>query len=99
MKQFYTPEAIDDLKRLREFIEIKNRMAAKKASINLREGISKLIAFPNIGLTVNKAPYPETIRDLYVSTYTVRYLLQNNEVFILRIWHNKENEKSKSTCI
>ena len=93
MNLFYTPEAIGDLQRLKKFIEDKNELAAKKVSINLREGISKLITFPNIGLPVRKAPDPESIRDLYVSNYTVRYLLQSNGIYILRIWHNKENEK------
>ena len=93
MNLFYTPEAIDDLQRLKEFIETKNPLAAKKVSIELREGIMKLISFPKIGLPVSKAPDPETIRDLYISNYTVRYLLQNEGIFILRLWHNKENEK------
>ena len=93
MNLFYTPESIGDLQRLKKFIEIKNPLAAKKASVTLREGISKLIAFPNIGLPVSNAPDPETIRDLYVSNYTVRYLLQDKAIYILRVWHNKENEK------
>jgi len=93
MNLFYTPEAIDDLQRLKEFIEIKNPLAAKKVSIELREGIIKLIAFPKIGLPESRAPDPESIRDLYINNYTVRYLLQNEEIVILRVWHNKENEK------
>jgi plasmid stabilization system protein ParE len=93
MNLYYTPESIGDLQRLKEFIEIKNTLAAKKISITLREGINNLITFPIIGLPVSKAPEPETIRDLYVSNYTVRYLLQNESIYILRIWHNKENEK------
>ena len=93
MKLFYTPEAISDLQRLKEFIEIKNPLAARKASITLREGIDKLISFPKIGLPVTNAPNPEIIRDLYVSNYTVRYLIQTQTIYILRIWHNKENEK------
>lgn len=93
MNLFYTPEAINDLQRLKSFIEIKNPLAAKKASLNLREGIDKLVAFPKIGLPVSKAPNPEVILDLYVSSYTVRYLIHNQTIIILRIWHNKENEK------
>jgi len=94
MKLFYTPEAIKDLQRLKTFIEIKNPLAARKASLNLREGIDKLVPFPKIGLPVSKAPDPQVIRDLYVSNYTVRYLIQKQVIIILRIWHNKENEKN-----
>ncbi|MCP5035707.1 MAG: type II toxin-antitoxin system RelE/ParE family toxin, partial [Actinomycetia bacterium] len=37
---------------------------------------------------------PEQIRDLYVGNYTVRYLIINEVIYILRIWHGKENEKN-----
>ena len=94
MRLLYTPEAISDLQRLKNFIEQKNPLAARKASITLREGIDKLVIFPKIGLPVNRAPNPEVIRDLYVSDYTVRYLIQNQSINVLRIWHNKENEKN-----
>ena len=93
MRIFYTPEAINDLQRLKKFIETKSPLAARKASINLREAIDKLVTFPNIGLPVSRAPNPEIIRDLYVSNYTVRYLIKSQAINILRIWHNKENEK------
>ena len=37
MNLHYSPEAIDDLSRLREFIEEKNPMAAQKAAFNYFE--------------------------------------------------------------
>ncbi len=94
MKLLYTPEAISDLQRLKSFIEQKNPLAARKAAITLREGIDKLVTFPKIGLPVNMAPNPEVIRDFYVSDYTVCYLIQNQSINVLRIWHNNENEKN-----
>lgn len=94
MKLFYTSEAISNLQRLKKFIETKHPLAARKASIILREGIDKLVTFPKIGLPVSRAPNPEVIRDLYVSDYTVRYLIQSQSISVLRIWHNKENEKN-----
>jgi len=96
MKLLYTQEAVNDLRRLRESIEVKNLLAARKVSINIRQGINKLITFPKIGLPVSKVPDQEAIRDLYVSKYTVRYLIQNQCIYILRFWHNKENEKDSS---
>jgi len=95
MKLLYTPEAISDLGRLKEFIEAKNPLAAKNISINIREGIDKLMTYPKIGLPVSKAPDPEVIRDLFIGDYTVRYLIHESNIFILRVWHNKENEKNK----
>ena len=90
----YSPESIEDLIRLREFIEIKNPYAAKRVSKELLDGIDKLKVFPKMGICVSKAPDPKLVRDLFVSDYTVRYLLKDNCAVILRVWHGKEIEKN-----
>ncbi len=89
MKVNNTLESIHDLKRLREFIEIKNPIAAQRIANELLTGIEKLKVFPKIGLPVQHALDPEIIRDLFVGYYTVRYLISSNTIFILRIWHGK----------
>ena len=83
-----------DLQRVVEFIENKNPFAARRLAIDLQEGVEKLKQFPEIGLTVLKAPDPKNIGDLYISNYTVRYLITDNLVYILRMWHNKKNERN-----
>ena len=93
MKISYTPESIEDLIRLRAFIAEKDPLAAERAANSLLSGIEKLKVFPRMGLPVSSAPDPEVIRDLYVERYTVRYLSSLNELMVLRIWHNKEQEK------
>lgn len=90
----YSPESIQDLQRVVEFVEVKNSYAARRIAIDLQEGVSRLKQFPQIGLPVIKAPDPEKIRDLYVGDYTVRYLVNGDTIYILRVWHNKENEKN-----
>ena len=94
MKVSFTPEAVDDLKRLREFIESKNPIAAQRIANELLSGIEKLKAFPQIGLKVIRAPQPHLVRDLFVGNYTVRYFIGSNRVFVLRVWHGKEIEKN-----
>lgn len=93
MKISFTPEAVDDLGRLRAFIESKNPIAAQRIANELLKGIEKLKAFPEIGLKVIRAPQPHLIRDLFIGNYTVRYLIGDNEIYILRMWHGKEIEK------
>ena len=93
MKIQYSAEAIDDLVRLREFIAVKNPYAAKYIAKKLLFGIDKLKDFPEIGLSVQRSPEPEAIRDLFITNYTVRYLIGQETIFILRVWHNKESEK------
>ena len=90
----YSPESLKDLHRVVEFVEVKNPYAARRIAIDLQEGISRLKQFPEIGLPVIKAPEPEIIRDLYVGAYTVRYLITVGTIYILRVWHSRENEKN-----
>ncbi len=94
MKIRYTPEAIHDLDRLREFIEIKNPVASQRVAKELLLGIDKLKVFPKMGVRVLRAPQPELVRDLFIGSYTVRYLIAKEELIILRIWHGKEIEKN-----
>ncbi len=94
MRILYTSESIEDLKRLREFISVKNPHVAQRVAGELLEGINKLKAFPKMGIKVSLAPDPSIIRDLFVGSYTVRYLLANKEIHILRLWHGKEVERS-----
>jgi plasmid stabilization system protein ParE len=94
MKVKYSPESIEDLQRVVEFIENKNPFAARRIAIDLQEGVQKLKQFSQIGLPVLKASDPERIRDLYLGQYTVRYLITDEVIYILRIWHGKENDKN-----
>jgi len=91
MKIAYSPESIQDLKRLRAFIATKNPQAAQHIAISLRKGIQQLKLFPYLGVEVKRAVDPGIIRDLIVGNYTVRYLIRVNEINILRIWHHKED--------
>jgi len=93
MKIYYSPESIKDLDRLREFIDKKNPLAARRIANAILEGVKKLKVFPNMGLPVDRAPDPKVIRDLFVGKYTIRYLVSNESIYILRIWHGMEIEK------
>lgn len=86
MKIRYSPESVEDLRRVVEFVETKNPFAARRIAIDLQEGVAKLKQFPKIGLPVLKASEPEQIRDLYTGSYTIRYLLAGGIIYILRIW-------------
>lgn len=93
MRIRYTHEAIHDLERLREFIEVKNPVAAQRVAREILLGIDKLKVFPKMGLQVMMAPQPELVRDLFIGNYTVRYMITKDELLILRLWHDKEIEK------
>jgi plasmid stabilization system protein ParE len=88
---YYTPEAISDLERLRAFIAANNPAAAQKIATELLTGIANLKQLPHLGRKVIKAPNPELMRDLSVSLYIVRYLIVDEEIHILKVWHKREN--------
>jgi plasmid stabilization system protein ParE len=94
MKIMYTPESIDDLKRLREFIAVKSPGAANRIANYLMTGIRKLKTFPHLGSEVIKAK-SNMIRDLILGDYIVRYLVLPGTIYILKIWHHKEDWSKK----
>ncbi len=94
MKIVFTPESIEDLTRLREFVEIKNPDTAKRIANSIIDGITKLKRFPYIGVEVRSAPNPEIMRDLILGNYIIRYLILDKTINILRMWHHKEDERN-----
>ena len=95
MRLVYTQEAVDDLQRLREFIEIHNPIAAAQIAQTIVTGIEKLKQFPRIGIEVRQAPDPDVIRDLILGEYIIRYLLHDDSIYILRLWHHKEERNGE----
>ena len=93
MKLVYTDEAIEDLKRLREFIVIHNTSAAVRIAIELVGKIELLPDFPKIGTPVEMAPVPDSIRDMVFGKYVVRYSVHTSAIITLRVWHGLEGER------
>ncbi|VAX09898.1 hypothetical protein MNBD_GAMMA25-1354 [hydrothermal vent metagenome] len=91
MKILYSPEAVNDLIQLRKFIEVKNPSAAQRIALAIKKGINQLKTFSYLGVEVAQAPNPEMIRDLIIGKYIIRYLIRSNDIYILRVWHHKEN--------
>lgn len=93
MKLVYTDEAIEDLKRLREFIAVHNPSAAGRIATELVGKIELLPDFPKMGAPVEMAPVPDSIRDMVFGNYVVRYSLHVSAIIILRVWHELEGER------
>lgn len=87
----YSREAVRDLRRLREFIEAKNPRAAERVASTILKGIAQLKEFPLLGTRVDRAPDPEAVRDLVIGNYLARYLVHDTDIYVLRIWHHRED--------
>jgi len=93
VKLVYTDEAIEDLKRLREFIAIHNPSAAARIATELVGRIELLPGFSKIGTPVEMAPVPDSVRDMVFGKYVVRYSVHTSAIIILRVWHGLEGER------
>ena len=93
MKLVYTDEAIDDLKRLREFVAVHNPLAAARIATELVGKIALLPDFPRMETLVEMAPVPDSVRDMVFGKYVVRYSVHASAIIILRVWHGLEGER------
>ena len=93
MKLAFSREARGDLVRLRAFIAKHNPAAAERLGRRLIQGIGRLVRHPRLGRRVTVAPdqmAPEEIRDWVVGDYVVRYLIADERIVVLRVWHGRE---------
>ena len=93
MKLVYTDEAVEDLKRLREFVAVHNPSAVGRIATELVSKIELLPGFPRMGTPVEMAPVPDSIRDMIFGKYVVRYSVHVSAIIILRVWHELEGER------
>ncbi|MEH8019636.1 MULTISPECIES: type II toxin-antitoxin system RelE/ParE family toxin [Rheinheimera] len=89
----YTNDAIEDLKRLREFIAVHNPTAARRIAAELIAKMELLPEFPRLGTPVQMAPVPDVIRDMVFGKYVVRYSIHTSAVIVLRVWHELESAR------
>ena len=94
MKHSFAAEALSDLQRLHDFIAQENPSAANHVARELLDGISGLRRFPRMGKRVAVALEqlaPDEIRDWFSGDYIVRYLILDDRIVILRVWHGRED--------
>lgn len=88
----FAPAAIRDMQRLREFLRPKNADAAHRAGEAIRQGVKMLGAYPRMGRLVDELPeqYREWLIDFGDSGYVALYRIDDDEVTILAVRHQKE---------
>ncbi len=90
MQLHWTNKALADLARLYEFLALVNRQAAIRVVKTLTEAPSNLLTNPRI---VEKPTefLPREVRRLIVGDYEIRYEIQIEKIYILRLWHTREH--------
>lgn len=86
----WTGKALSDLTRLYDFLAPANQAAAARAVQALVKAPTILMANPRIGEQLFQFE-PREVRRILVGEYEVRYEIQDSVVYVLRLWHTREN--------
>lgn len=89
MELKWTSKALSDLARLYEFLAPANQPAAARAVQVLTKAPTILLTNPRIGEKLFEFE-PREVRRLLVGHYEMRYEVQDSTVYILRLWHTRE---------
>ena len=85
----WTGKALSDLNRLFEFLARVNRQAAAGTVRSLTAAPMRIIDQPHIGERLDGFEGRE-VRRLLVGHYEMRYELNDDTLYVLRIWHTRE---------
>ncbi|MFK0573137.1 type II toxin-antitoxin system RelE/ParE family toxin [Endozoicomonas sp.] len=86
----WTSKALSDLSRLYGFLALVNKPAAAKTVQSLTTCPASLRSNPRIGERL-EAFEPREVRKILIGQYEMRYEIQNSIIYILRLWHTREN--------
>nr|WP_307141135.1 type II toxin-antitoxin system RelE/ParE family toxin [Duganella sp. Leaf61] len=89
MRVQWTSKALSDLARLHEFLATVNRPAAARVVKSLVSATSGLATNPRIGEKLDEFA-PAEVRRILVGQYEMRYEIKGSTVFVLRLWHTRE---------
>ena len=86
----WASRAYSDLVRLYDFLEPANPVAAARIVRHLVAGAKRIPAHPRLGVRLPEFA-PREVRKVFVGDYEIRYELVDADVFILRIFHTRED--------
>ncbi|MGL5298802.1 MAG: type II toxin-antitoxin system RelE/ParE family toxin [Plesiomonas sp.] len=90
MELKWTSKALSDLARLYEFLAMANKPAAARAVQALTQAPTILLTNPRIGEQLFQFE-PREVRRILVGEYEVRYEILDASIYVLRLWHTREN--------
>ena len=89
MNLHWTSKALGDVSRLHDFLVPVDRNAAAHTVQRLTGAPSTLIENPRLGERLEEFD-PREVRRIIVGPYELRYEIQGQELYVLRIWHTRE---------
>jgi plasmid stabilization system protein ParE len=89
MKIAWTGKALGDLARLYDFLAPLNQSAAARLVQSLTKAPNNLLNNPRIGEKLDEF-LPQEVRRILVGQYEMRYAINGEIIYILRVWHTRE---------
>lgn len=86
----WTTNAERDLVRLHAFLAPVNPRAAAQVAQQLVASAEQLLTYPQLGVQLDQFT-PRDVRRMIIEDYELRYEITENAIYILRIWHDREN--------
>ncbi len=84
--------AVDDLARLREFLQTKKPKAAVNAARRIVEAANLLLEQPYLGHPIEDMPeFHKLFIPFGKNGYEIKYRLNDEKIIILRVWHARED--------
>ena len=90
MELKWTGKALSDLARLHEFLVSVDRSAAIRTVQSLTAAPARLLEQPRIGEKLEEFGSRE-VRRIQVGRYEMRYEIQGSTLYVLRLWHTRED--------
>jgi len=85
-------DAVEDVERLRTFLDRENPDAARRALAVIWAAIDRLQDFPALGMPTEDADIRQIVVRFGASGYIVRYVVlpETGDVLVTRVWHGRE---------
>lgn len=90
MELKWTSKALSDVVRLYKFLAAVNQPAAARTVQQLTEAPASLLANPRLGERLDEFQ-PRVVRRILIGHYEIRYEITGNTVYLLRLWHTRED--------
>ena len=90
MELKWSNKALSDLARLYEFLTPVDKRAAARTVQMLTAAPANLIVNPRIGEKIEEFD-PREVRRILVGHYEMRYEIQQSTIYMLRLWHTRED--------
>ena len=86
----WTSKAVSDIACLYDFLSPIDRRAAARTVQALAAAPARLIEQPRLGERLEEFD-PQEVRRILVGRYEMRYEIQQSTIYVLRLWHTRED--------